>query len=66
MSELNEKNLLMRHGLARALKASIGRVYTHAAQSAKTRIPANRMRGLLRFDLNEVLRSLENKEMSST
>jgi hypothetical protein len=59
MPEHSERKLLLPHELARVLNVSVGWVYTHAASNAKIKIPAKRVGGLLRFDLDEVLRSLE-------
>lgn len=55
----DEKRLLQPHELARALQVSVGWVYSHASPNAKQKIPAKRVGGLLRFDLHEVLKSLD-------
>ena len=64
MADQSTKKLLQPHELARVLDVSVAWVYTHAHPNAKGKIPAKRVGGLLRFDLDEVLSSL-NKEESS-
>ncbi len=51
-----EPRLIMPHELARALGVSVSWVRSHAAPSAKNRIPVRKVGNLLRFDLEEVLR----------
>ena len=65
MGELTEKKLLLPHELARHLNVSLGWVYTHAAPNAKKSIPAKRVGGLLRFDLDEVMAALDKQEASN-
>jgi hypothetical protein len=64
MADQSTKKLLQPHELARALNVSVAWVYAHAHHNAKDKIPVKRAGGLLRFDLDEVLSSL-NKEESS-
>lgn len=60
-----EKKLLLPHELARVLNVSVGWVYSHASPNAKFRIPAKRVGGLLRFDLDEVIQFLDKQEVSN-
>lgn len=50
-----EDRLLKPHELARILGVSISWVRCHAAPSSKNRIPTQKIGGLLRFDLQDVL-----------
>lgn len=60
-----EKKLLLPHELARVLNVSVGWVYSHASPNAKFKIPAKRVGGLLRFDLDEVIQFLDKQEVSN-
>ncbi len=56
-----EDHLLAPHELARILNVSVSWVRTHAAPSAKNRLPTKKVGGFLRFDLAEVRRWLEER-----
>lgn len=64
MNKNSEKRLLLPHELARVLNVSVAWVYNHAAPSAKVRIPAKRVGSLLRFDLDEVMDWLQDRDGS--
>jgi hypothetical protein len=65
MGQRTDKKLLLPHELARVLNVSVGWVYSHASPNAKFKIPAKRVGGLLRFDLDEVIRFLDKQEASN-
>ena len=58
-----ENHLLAPHELARVLNVSVSWVRTHAAPSAKNRIPTKKVGGLLRFDLQEVRQWLDQQRV---
>ncbi len=58
-----ENRLLAPHELARVLNVSLSWVRTHTAPSCKKRIPTKKVGGLLRFDLEEVSKWLDQQNL---
>jgi len=59
------KKLLKPHELAQALRVSESWIYCHSAPNAKVKIPTKRVGGLLRYDLDEVMRALDKQGVSN-
>ncbi len=55
-----EKRLVLPYEVARALGVSVSWVRTHAAPSAKNRMPVQKVGNLLRFDLDQVFEWIRN------
>ncbi len=58
-----ENPLLAPYELARVLNVSISWVRTHAAPSAKNRLPTKKIGNLIRFDLREVRQWLDEQRL---